>query len=114
MNALYITEPGKTEVREINTPVPGDEDVLLRVRLVGYCGSDLSTFRGKNPLVSYPRVPGHEVAATIEAAGRNVPAKFAPGMNVTLSPYTACGKCSSCRRGRPNACQFNETMGVQR
>jgi threonine dehydrogenase-like Zn-dependent dehydrogenase len=39
---------------------------------------------------------------------------LAAGVDVTLSPYTSCGKCASCRRGRPNACQFNETLGVQR
>ena len=114
MKAFYITEPGRTEMREVPAPKPGADEVLLRVRLVGYCGSDLNTFRGKNPLVTLPRIPGHEVAATVEQAGAGVPADFKPGTNVTLSPYTSCGKCPSCRRNRPNACQFNQTLGVQR
>ncbi len=78
------------------------------------CGTDLSTFRGKNPLVSYPRIPGHEIAAEIVSAGPDVPAHLTPGTKVTLSPYTSCGNCASCRRGRVNACQFNQTLGVQR
>jgi threonine dehydrogenase-like Zn-dependent dehydrogenase len=114
MRALYITEPGKTEICQLSVPLPGTDEVLLRVRRVGLCGSDLGTFRGANPLVSYPRIPGHEVAATIERLGRDVPDSFQMGMNVTLSPYTNCGRCPACRRGRPNACRSNQTLGVQR
>jgi len=95
-------------------PSPGPEEVLLRTRLIGMCGTDLNTFRGKNPLVTYPRIPGHEIAATIVAAGASVPAHLREGENVTLSPYTACGVCASCRRGRTNACKSNQTLGVQR
>ncbi len=114
MKAFYITASGRTETREVPKPETGNEEVLLKVRMVGYCGSDLNTYRGKNPMVSLPRIPGHEVSATIEKVGQNVPANFKTGMNVTLSPYTSCGKCPSCRNGRANACQFNQTMGVQR
>jgi len=86
---------------------------LLKVKLVGMCGSDLNTFRGKNPLVTYPRILGHEIAATVVEAPDSEN-KLPVGTNVTVSPYTSCGKCASCLRGRPNACQFNETFGVQR
>jgi threonine dehydrogenase-like Zn-dependent dehydrogenase len=80
--------------------------------MVGLCGSDLNSFRGLNPLVSFPRIPGHEVCATVvEAHGGS---GLAAGTDVALSPYTNCGRCASCRRGRPNACQFNQTLGVQR
>ena len=114
MKALFITAPGATETRDIPQPTPGSDEVLLRVRRVGFCGSDLNTFRGKNPMVTLPRIPGHEVAATIERVGSNVPTTFAPGMQATVSPYTSCGTCPSCKRQRHNACQFNQTMGVQR
>jgi threonine dehydrogenase-like Zn-dependent dehydrogenase len=99
---------------EIDKPVPGPEEVLLRTSLVGMCGTDLSTFRGRNPLVTYPRIPGHEIAARIVETGSAVPSRFEAGMDVTLSPYTNCGKCASCLRGRVNACRFNQTLGVQR
>jgi 2-desacetyl-2-hydroxyethyl bacteriochlorophyllide A dehydrogenase len=114
MKAFRITAPGQTEIVELPQPQPGAGEVLLKVNIVGYCGSDLNTFRGKNPMVSLPRIPGHEVAATIAAVGAGVPAEWAIGTAVTLSPYTSCGQCPSCRRGRANACQFNQTLGVQR
>ena len=61
-----------------------------------------------------PVIPGHEVGAVIEEIGEGVPAGFEKGMNVTVNPYTNCGKCASCRNGRVNACEHNETLGVQR
>ena len=112
MRALVLREPGQAEIATVSEPVLTPNHLLLKVRMVGFCGSDLNSFRGRNPLVSFPRIPGHEVSATIVEGSRN-PA-LAAGVDVTLSPYTSCGHCPSCRRGRPNACQFNETLGVQR
>jgi threonine dehydrogenase-like Zn-dependent dehydrogenase len=114
MKAFYITEPGKTRLGELELPRPAAGEVLLKTRLIGMCGTDLSTFRGKNPLVSYPRIPGHEIAATIVDVGHDVPAEFRVDTDVTVYPNTNCGKCASCKRGRTNACKFNETLGVQR
>ena len=115
LRALVIAAPDQTEVASRPEPVFGPDELLLRVRTVGFCGSDLNTFRGLNPLVSYPRVPGHEIAATVSAVGAEVPAdRFREGMLVTVVPYTACGRCAACRRGRTNACRDNETLGVQR
>lgn len=114
MKALVLVEPGRAEVREIETPRPGHGEVLLQVRRIGLCGTDLNSFRGKNPLVTYPRIPGHEIAATIAELGPGVPAQFQAGMDVTVAPYFGCGDCTSCRQGRPNACRSNQTLGVQR
>ena len=113
MRALVIQKPGQAVIENIPQPEQRPGQVLLRVRMIGLCGSDLNSYRGKNPLVSYPRVPGHEIAATILESNPSRP-DLQPGTNVTLSPYTNCGQCASCLRGRPNACQFNETLGVQR
>ncbi len=114
MKAFCITEPGKTELINLQQPRPAADEILLKSRLIGMCGTDLSTFRGKNPLVTYPRIPGHEIAATIVETGAEVPAEFQAGMDVTVYPNTNCGACASCRRGRTNACKFNQTLGVQR
>src|SRR3954467_15394812 len=114
MKAFIITAPGQSTIGDLPVSKPGPEEVLLRTRIVGMCGSDLNTFRGNNPMVTYPRIPGHEIAATIEEVGNQVPPDFLPGMDVTLSPYTSCGACASCRRQRPNACESNQTLGVQR
>ena len=114
MKSLFITAPGKTEMREVARPEPGRGEVRVRVRYLGYCGSDLNTFRGLNPLVSYPRVPGHELAGVIDTVGPEVSQDLVPGTQVLVVPYTNCGECSACRKGRPNACRNNQTLGVQR
>ena len=114
MRAVVIDRPGEVGLGTRSVPTLVDGAVLIRVQTVGFCGSDLNTFRGLNPLVSYPRVPGHEIAGTVEAIGTGVPTPLAVGADVTVVPYTACGKCSACRRGRVNTCRNNQTLGVQR
>jgi threonine dehydrogenase-like Zn-dependent dehydrogenase len=112
--AIRIEKPGTVQHVEVPRPQVRAGEVLLRVDRVGYCGSDLSTFRGANPLVTYPRIPGHEIAATIMECGPEVPARISAGIFATVVPYTSCGTCSACNSGRPNACRFNQTLGVQR
>ncbi|MBP1594251.1 MAG: sorbitol dehydrogenase [Bacteroidetes bacterium] len=114
MKAIQITAPGELKVVEVNKPVMKDDEILIKIKYVGFCGSDLNTFLGKNPMVKLPIIPGHEVGAVIESIGKDVPAGFEVGMSVTVNPYTNCGKCASCRNGRVNACEHNETFGVQR
>ena len=114
MKAIQIS--GLRQMQIVNVPeqeLQADE-VLLRLEYVGFCGSDLSTYLGKNPMVKMPVIPGHEIGAVIEKVGANVPEGLKPGMTVTCNPYTNCGKCASCRNSRVNACQHNETLGVQR
>jgi threonine dehydrogenase-like Zn-dependent dehydrogenase len=115
MKAIQITHSQELNIIDIETPQqPGPEDVLLRLCYVGFCGSDINTFMGRNTMALNPVIPGHEVGAIIEAVGSSVPEGLRPGMTVTCNPYTNCGKCASCRNARPNACQHNETLGVQR
>ena len=94
------------KVVEVEDQEPKAGEVKIRLQYVGFCGSDLSTYLGKNPMVKMPVIPGHEVGAVVEKTGSDVPEG--------LKPYTNCGKCASCRNGRVNACQHNETLGVQR
>ena len=114
MKAIQISEPSVMKVIDMAEPQMGDDEVLLKMKYVGFCGSDLNTYRGGNPMVKMPVVPGHEVGAEIVKVGKNVPEGLKPGMTVTVNPYTNCGKCASCRNGRVNACEHNETLGVQR
>lgn len=115
MKAIRISEPLSCEVVEVpDYGAPGPGEVRLHIRQVGYCGSDLTTYRGLNPMVSYPRIPGHEIGAVIDAVGEGVPDKWTIGTRVLVSPYSECGNCSACRTGRPNACRDNQTLGVQR
>ena len=110
MKAVALLAPGEATVTEVPEPQHRPGDLLLRVEMVGLCGTDLNSFRGRNPLVSFPRVIGHEIAATVLQGTADVPV----GTTVTVSPYTACGTCPACRAGRFNTCQFNQTFGVQR
>lgn len=114
MKALRIDSPGNLSLCTAEPPVPQAGEVLLRLRYVGFCGSDLSSYRGKNPLVHYPVIPGHEISAIVEKVGADVPAHVQLGSACTVNPYTACQHCAACRADRPNACAANQTLGVQR
>ncbi len=114
MKSFRIVRPGEFEFIDREIPEIAEKEVLVRTRRLGYCGSDLNTWRGSNPLVQYPRIIGHEISGIIEKTGKAVPPHIRPGAKVAVIPYTACGHCSSCRKGRPNACKKNETLGVQR
>ena len=114
MKAVRIIAERQMDVMELEQQEPKWGEVLLRMQYVGFCGSDLSTWLGRNPMVKMPVIPGHEVGAVIEKVGEGVPDSLKAGMVVTVNPYTNCGKCASCRNGRANACQHNETLGVQR
>lgn len=110
MKALRITAPRHAESVELPDPRPAPGEILLRVDWLGLCGSDLNTWKGANPLVSYPRIPGHEVAGTVLTPSDG----WSPGDRALVVPYTACGRCSACFAGRPNCCRDNQTLGVQR
>ena len=114
MKAVQIVEPGNVRVENIQKPDCGNGEVLLRIKYVGFCGSDLNTYLGRNPMVHLTVIPGQEIGAEIEETGNGVPETLRPGMVVTVNPYTNCGKCASCRNRRVNACEHNETLGVQR
>lgn len=114
MKTVQITGKGKVTTIDIPMPELKPGHVLLKTAYVGFCGSDLNTFRNLNPLAKLPLIPGHEIGAKIEAVGEGVPSTLKSGMNATINPYTSCGTCSACKNNRPNACEFNQTMGVQK
>lgn len=114
MKAVIFDAPSKVRMTDIQEPKMKPDEVLLKIHLIGLCGTDLNIYKGKMPLVSFPRIPGHEISAEIIDKGNEVPDSIKTGNNVTVNPYTSCGKCSACRAGRFNTCRYNETMGVQR
>ncbi len=115
MKALVIEEEGRTRIHDIPRPDPnlGSGQVRVAVKHIGLCGTDLNTYRGLNPLVTLPRVPGHEIGGEILGVGADVPADYTIGRRLVVVPYTNCGECSACRKGRTNACRYNRTLGVQ-
>jgi threonine dehydrogenase-like Zn-dependent dehydrogenase len=114
MRAISLSRPEQIQIVDIPEPEFGPDEVLVEIHYVGLCGSDLNAYRGLSPMVTYPRIPGHEVSGVVAGKGTQVPATIQLGARVTISPYTECGTCPACRIGRTNCCQFNETLGVQR
>ena len=114
MKAVKIIKPGVVKLVELNKPKVSVEEILIKLKALGLCGSDLKTYQGQNQMVIYPRIPGHEIAGEIVQMGEEVPSEFQVGRLVTVSPYTSCGKCVACQQGRVNCCPYNQTLGVQR
>jgi 2-desacetyl-2-hydroxyethyl bacteriochlorophyllide A dehydrogenase len=114
MKAIKIIKPGVVKLVELNKPKVSAEGILIKLKALGLCGSDLKTYQGQNQMVIYPRIPGHEIAGEIVQTGEEVPSEFQVGRLVTVSPYTSCGKCVACQQGRVNCCPYNQTLGVQR
>lgn len=112
MNTVVCRAPGELVVERQATPVRRPGEVLLRVRRVGICGTDMHIFRGTQPYLSYPRVMGHELSGEVIEA--DPACGLRPGDPVYVTPYLACGRCAACAKGYPNACMEIEVLGVHR
>ncbi|MCM3093919.1 MULTISPECIES: zinc-binding alcohol dehydrogenase family protein [unclassified Cytobacillus] len=112
MKAVQIPGAMKMEVMDIKAPVISNPDeVLVKVKRVGICGSDMHIYHGTNPLATYPRIVGHEVAGEVVEVGSNV-SGIKPGDHVVVEPIRYCGECYACRKGRPNVCESLSVFGV--
>jgi len=109
MKCLVCVEPGKFSYEERPRAVLKKGYSLIKIDRVGICGTDLHAFKGEQPYFNYPRVLGHEIAATY--ADGDAPG-FATGEKVTIIPYFNCGKCIACRTGKPNCCTQIIVCGV--
>ncbi|MBN2469760.1 MAG: alcohol dehydrogenase catalytic domain-containing protein [Anaerolineae bacterium] len=112
MKQAVMTAPGMIAFREIDRPVPGPEQVLIAVKRIGVCGSDIHVFHGKHPYTSYPVVQGHEVSGVVAETGANV-IGFGPGDRVVFMPQVTCGECYPCRHGMYHICESLKVMGFQ-
>ncbi|MBS1565546.1 MAG: zinc-binding alcohol dehydrogenase family protein [Bacteroidetes bacterium] len=110
MKTLVCTEPGRFDYQQREMPVVEKGNVLLQIKQIGVCGTDLHAYEGTQPFFNYPRVLGHELAANIADANG------APGFSredaVTIIPYFNCGHCIACRSGKPNCCVSIKVCGV--
>src|SRR5262249_36276855 len=111
MQALLLTSYGTLSLTEMDTPAVGDDEVLVRVRACGICGSDIHGYTGVTGRRIPPLVMGHEAAGVIEHVGRGVTG-FAPGDRVTFDSTVSCGRCGPCRRGATNLCDSRMVLGV--
>jgi len=111
MKALLLKEYKQLEVTEMPTPEIGPEEVLVRVRACGICGSDVHGFDGGSGRRVPPLIMGHEAAGEVSAVGANV-TRFKPGDRVTFDSTVYCGTCWFCRRGQINLCDNRNVLGV--
>ena len=112
MKQVVMIRPGSLEFREVVEPAAGAGEVLLRIRRIGVCGSDIHVWHGKHPFTPYPVVQGHEYSATVEAVGAGVTG-VKRGMKATARPQIVCGKCRPCARGDYNICNNLKVQGFQ-
>jgi 2-desacetyl-2-hydroxyethyl bacteriochlorophyllide A dehydrogenase len=109
MKTLVCTKPHQLDYTDTKQPIAAVGETLLKIERIGICGTDLHAFEGTQPFFSYPRILGHELAATIvttDAEG------FQVGEAVTFIPYFNCGTCIACRMGKPNCCTKINVCGV--
>lgn len=107
-----MTAPGKIEFRDVPVPKVKEGQVLVKIKRIGICGSDIHVYHGKHPYTSYPVVQGHEVSGEIVKlidGGSN----FKEGDKVTIQPQIVCGRCYSCKHGQNHICDNLKVMGFQ-
>ncbi len=110
MKQAFVPEPGKIVYRDIEKPVPRPGCVIIKISRIGICGSDIHTFRGRHPLVSFPLVQGHEFSGYIEYFAPDVEG-FSKGDLVTVQPAVGCGICEKCRGGLFAQCDDLKFIG---
>ena len=112
MQQAVMTRPGVIEFRDVPRPVVKEDEVLIEVKRIGVCGSDIHVYHGQHPYTSYPVVQGHEVAGIIAEVGKGV-SGFTPGDHVVFMPQVTCGQCYPCRHGMYHICDNLKVMGFQ-
>ena len=112
MKQAVMTEPGKIKIQDVPPPSPGPEEVLVHVRCIGVCGSDIHVYHGRHPFTSYPVVQGHEFSGVVEAVGSDV-SDLKIGEKITATPQTVCGQCRPCQRGDYHICDVLKVQGFQ-
>lgn len=111
MKSIEVFEPHKIDIVERKMlEVREDDDVLIKVKAVGICGSDMHIYHGTSPVATYPRVIGHEIVGEVVGVGKKVNSIII-GDKVVIEPMIACGKCYACTSNRPNACRELKVRG---
>lgn len=112
MKAVQVRKAHELIIQEVEKPrISNSTDVLVKVKRVGICGSDMHIYHGTNPLATLPRVVGHEVAGEVVEIGQGV-AGIKVGDHVVIEPISYCGECYACRKGRQNVCEKLSVFGV--
>ncbi|MDO5055561.1 MAG: zinc-binding alcohol dehydrogenase family protein [Pasteurella oralis] len=112
IKSVCLYQPHQVEIKEIPMPIKKVNEVLLKIESMGICGSDIGAYRGTNPLVTYPRILGHEIVGTVLEEGIGIPKDIKVGDRVIVDPYVYCGNCYPCSIGRTNCCEQLKVIGV--
>jgi 2-desacetyl-2-hydroxyethyl bacteriochlorophyllide A dehydrogenase len=112
MLTVTCETPGTLRAEQRPKPERGQDEVLVRIKRIGVCGTDLHIFSGNQPYLSYPRVMGHELSGIVEEAPAG--GTLSPGDPVYIVPYLSCGSCHACRQGKTNCCRNIQVLGVHR
>ena len=112
MLTVVCDTPGNLRAEQRARPVCAPGEMLVRVRRVGVCGTDLHIFGGTQPFLQYPRVMGHEFSGEVAEAPQG--GRLAVGDTVYVMPYLSCGQCIACRKGKTNCCVAIQVLGVHR
>lgn len=105
------TEPNKMEIQEVSIPVLQKDEVLIKVDVVGICGSEIEGFLGHNSLRVPPLIMGHELSGVVENTDGSPDLM---GKRVVVNPLISCGKCNRCRKGLENLCDNRSILGIHR
>lgn len=108
---MLLTEYKKLQVVDMPAPEFGPDDLLVRVKACGICGSDIHGYDGSTGRRVPPLVMGHEASGVVEAVGSGVK-DMKPGDRVTFDSMVSCGSCHFCRRGQTNLCDARQVLGV--
>lgn len=111
MKAIVINTPNDISIKVVSDPERKDNEVFIKVRGMGICGSDIAAYKGINPLVTYPRIIGHEIAGEVLEVPRGE-TEMMPGDRVVIEPCVYCGKCYPCINQRTNCCENLAVRGV--
>ena len=111
MLAVKLIKPFEVRVDDIPSAQAELDEALIKMKVAGICGSDIAAYRGANPLLSYPRVIGHEIAGEVLECPQN-DRGIKPGDKVIIEPYLYCGRCYPCSIGRTNCCENLKVRGV--
>lgn len=112
MTQAIMTEPGTIIYQEVEIPSVKDDQIKVKMKRIGICGSDIHVNHGKHPFTSYPVVQGHEVSAEVVETGCTV-TNVKVGDKVTIQPQVVCGQCYPCTHGMYNDCDTLKVMGFQ-
>jgi 2-desacetyl-2-hydroxyethyl bacteriochlorophyllide A dehydrogenase len=114
LKTIVLNQPGLFDVVNATLPPhPTTNEVHVRVRCVGICGTDLHAFTGTQPFFTYPRILGHELALeVVEIGSTDLEHSLKPGDKACLRPYLNCGTCGACLRGFSNCCMNMRVLGV--